>query len=209
VSLRTITFEDEEARTAVQAVFGRELSSEDLGRLAGAREDDLIEICGGGEQFEITMRSVDAERNASFTVYRRDQQIVIQDTYVRNSGVAQGAGRDLIQAFDDMKALGVSRMEASAARSDGGRVTGMIGYYVWAKLGFTGAIPDEVLPGAQERFGPGITQVEQLIRLGREGELWWKEHGDTWDATFSFEEGSYSMRMLGAWRSRIERKNEK
>jgi predicted GNAT family acetyltransferase len=209
MSLRSISYEDDEARTAVQAVFGRELSPEDLGRLAGAREDDLIEICGGGEHFEITMRSAGAERNASFTVYRVDQEIVINDTYVRNSGDAQGAGRDLIAAFDDMRALGVSRMEASAARSDGGRVTGMIGYYVWAKLGFTGAIPDAVLPGAQERFGPGITQVEQLMRLGREGELWWKEHGDTWDATFSFEDGSYSMRMLNAWRSRIQRKNNK
>jgi hypothetical protein len=208
VSLRTVTYEDDEARTAVQAVFGRELSPVDLGRLAGAREDDLIEICGGGEHFEITMRSADGERNASFTLYRMDQGIIIDNTYVRNSGDAQGAGRDLIQAFDDMKALGVSRMEASAARSDGGRTQGMNGYYTWAKLGFTGEIPESLLALAEERFGPGITRVEQLMRLGRVGEQWWKEHGDTWDATFSFEDGSYSMRMLSAWRSRIERKVE-
>jgi predicted GNAT family acetyltransferase len=209
VSLRSITYEDDAARTAVQAVFGRELSPEDLGRLAGAREDDHIEICGGSEHFEITMRSADGERHASFTVYRIDQDIVINDTYVRNSGDAQGAGRDLIQAFDDMKALGVSRMEASAARSDGGRAQGMNGYYTWAKLGFTGEIPESLLALAEERFGPGITRVEQLMHLGRLGEQWWREHGDTWDATFSFEDGSYSMRMLNAWRNRIERKNEK
>jgi hypothetical protein len=208
VSLRTITYEDDEARTAVQAVFGRELSPEDLGRLAGAREDDHIEICGGGEHFEIDMRSANGERNASFTVCRSDQGIIIDNTYVRNSGDAQGAGRDLIQAFDDMKALGVSRMEASAARSDGGRGQGMNGYYTWAKLGFTGEIPDTLLALAEERFGPGITRVEQLMRLGRVGEQWWKEHGDTWDATFSFEDGSYSMRMLSAWRRRIEHKVE-
>jgi hypothetical protein len=204
-----VNYEDDAARAAVQAVFGRDLSLVDLGRLAGAREDDLIEICGGGEYFEITMRSADGERNASFTVTRMDQEIVIDSTYVRNSGDAQGAGRDLIQAFDDMKALGVSRMEASAARSDGGREQGMNGYYTWAKLGFTGEIPDTLLALAEERFGLGITRVEQLMRLGRVGELWWKEHGDSWDATFSFEDGSYSMRMLSAWRSRIERKVEK
>jgi predicted GNAT family acetyltransferase len=118
VILRDITYEDDEARTAVQAVFGRELSPEDLGRLAGAREDDFIEISGGSDYFEITMRSANAERNASFTVWRMDQDIIINNTYVRNSGDAQGAARDLIQAFDDMKALGVSRMEASAARLD-------------------------------------------------------------------------------------------
>jgi hypothetical protein len=134
VSLRTITYEDDAARTAVQAVFGRELSPEELGRLAGAREDDLIEICGGSEQFEMTMRSADGERHASFTLYRMDQEIVINDTYVRNSGEAQSAGRDLIAAFDDMKALGVSRMEASAARSDGGRAQGMNGYYTWLSI---------------------------------------------------------------------------
>jgi predicted GNAT family acetyltransferase len=209
VSVRSITYEDDEARSAVQAVFGRELSSEDLSRLAGAREDDLIEISGGTEYFEINMHSADAERNASFTVYRMDQNIIINNTYVRNSGDAQGAGRDLIAAFDDMKALGVSRMEASAARSEGGRAQGMNGYYTWAKLGFTGEIPDALLPLAEERFGPGITRVEQLMRLGRVGEQWWKEHGDSWDATFSFEDGSYSMRVLNAWRNRIERKIEK
>jgi hypothetical protein len=37
---------------------------------------------------------------------------------------------------------------------------------------------------------------------------YWKQYGDTWDATFSFEVPSYSMRMLGAWRSWIERKVE-
>jgi hypothetical protein len=209
VSLRSISYEDEGARTAVQTVFGRELSPDDLGRLAGAREDDLIEISGGSEYFEIDMRSADAERNASFTVYRVDQEIIINNTYVRNSGDAQGAGRDLIQAFDDMKALGVARMEASAARSDGGRAQGMNGYYTWAKLGFTGDIPESLLSLAEERFGPGITRVEQLMHLGRLGEQWWREHGDTWEATFSFEDGSYSMRMLNAWRNRIERKNEK
>jgi hypothetical protein len=206
VILRTISYEDDEARTAVQAVFGRELNPEELGRLAGAREDDLIEISGGSDYFEMTMRSANAERHASFTVYRTDQDIIINNTYVRNSGEAQGAGRDLIQAFDDMKALGISRMEASAARSDGGREQGMNGYYTWAKLGFTGEIPESLLALAEERFGPGITRVEQLMRLGRVGEQWWREHGDSWDATFSFEDGSYSMRMLIAWRSRVERK---
>jgi hypothetical protein len=208
VILRDITYEDDAARTAVQVVFGRELSPEDLGRLAGARPDDLIEITGGSENFEITMRSADGERNASFTVYRMDQEIVINNTYVRNSGDAQGAGRDLIQAFDDMKSLGVSRMEASAARSDGGREQGMNGYYTWAKLGFTGEIPESLLALTEERFGPGITRVEQLMRLGRVGEQWWREHGDSWDATFSFEDGSYSMRILSTWRSRVERKVE-
>jgi hypothetical protein len=85
----------------------------------------------------------------------------------------------------------------------------MNGYYTWAKLGFTGEIPESLLALAEERFGPGITRVEQLMRLGRVGEQWWREHGDSWDATFSFVDGSYSMRMLIAWRSRIERKIEK
>jgi hypothetical protein len=78
----------------------------------------------------------------------------------------------------------------------------------WAKLGFTGDIPDSPLALAEERFGPGITRMEQLMRLGRVGEQWSKEHGDTWDAIFSLEDRSYSMRMLSAWRSRIERKVE-
>jgi predicted GNAT family acetyltransferase len=134
VIVRNIAFENDEARTAVQAVFGRELSPEDLGRLAGAHEEDFIEISGGSEHFEINMRSADAERYASFTVYRVDQDIIINDTYVRNSGEAQGAGRDLIQAFDEMKALGVTRMEASAVRSDGGRAQGMNGYYTWLSI---------------------------------------------------------------------------
>ena len=207
VRLDGIRYDDDESRAAVKNVFGYEMGPDDMSRLAGAREDDLIEISGGGTQFEVHMHSADGERHATFTVSRSDQDIIIGDTYVRNSGEAQGAGRDLVEAFDDMKALGVTKMEASAARSDGGRVQGMNGYYTWAKLGFTGMIPDSVLGEAQARFGTGITHVEQLMRLGRDGEQWWKEHGDTWDATFSFKDGSYSMRVLNAWRSRINRIN--
>lgn len=209
VGLDGIRYDDDESRAAVKNVFGYEMVPEDMGRLAGARDTDLIKISGGGNQFEVEMQSADGERYASFTVYRSDQDIIVGDTYVRNSGEAQGAGRNLVEAFDDMKALGVTKMEASAVRSDGGRVQGMNGYYTWAKLGFTGKIPDSVLGEAQTLFGSGITQVEQLMHLGRVGEQWWKEHGDSWEATFSFKDGSYSMRVLNAWRNRINRNGEK
>jgi hypothetical protein len=208
-SYQGITYEGEESRAAVTTVFGHKMSPEDIARLAGARENDRVQISGSSDQFEVEMSSADGTRSASFTVYRRDNDIVIADTYVRNTGKVQGAGRDLIHAFDDMKSLGVTRLEASAVRSGEGRNSGMVGYYVWAKLGFTGAIPPSLVDEAQARFGPGITHVEQLMRLGRLGEQWWREHGDTWEATFSFEDGSYSMRMLNAWRNRIQQKSEK
>ncbi len=204
-SYQGITYQDDESRAAVRAVFGCDLSPDDIGRLAGAREDDIIEIEGEGDQFEISMHSLDGTRRASFTVCRSDQDIVVRDPYVRNDGGAQGAGRDLVHAFDDMGALGVTKLEASAARSDADREHRLNGYYTWAKLGFMGEIPEPVQSAARERFGPKITHVEQLMRIGRVGEQWWKEHGDTWDATFSFAAGSYSMRMLDAWRSRVNR----
>ncbi len=208
-SYHGITYEDDEARSAVTSVFGFEIRPEDIGRLAGARENDLILISGTGNQFEVHMHSADGVRHANFSVCRSDQDIIVGDTYVRNSGVAQGAGRDLVEALDDMKALGVTKLEASAARSEGGRAEGMNGYYTWAKLGFTGEIPDSVLDKAQARFGAGIIHVEQLMRLGRVGEQWWKEHGDSWEATFSFTDGSYSMRVLNAWRRRINRNGKR
>ena len=84
--------------------------------------------------------------------------------------------------------MGITHIVATAAKNEM-----MNGYYTWARLGFTGKIPDHVLAKAQAKFGK-VTRVEQLMKK-QGGAKWWKANGDSWHATFDFRDGSASRKV--------------
>lgn len=99
-----------------------------------------------------------------------------------------------------LKAAGVDRIETHAARDDSPG-NAMNGYYTWARLGYDGEIPASTLgkmPAGLKRQLKGRTNVQSLMGTP-EGRDFWKEHGDSFDASFDLKEGSQSVRTLTAY----------
>lgn len=211
---------EDSPEAAVTRVFGRHLSDGEVAQLAGAHEGDLVRITGTGHEIEVSMKSSANGSTNHLRVERTAQgEIVIHHEMVENEGAkTTSSGKEVIEGLRNWQRLGVTRLEATAARSDathGIMRTRMNGYDTWAKLGFTGKIPHEssqigyhnrdILAEAQAKFGKHVTRVEQLMKMGPEARRWWKENGDNWHATFSFKPNSYSMRTLAKYEAILNR----
>lgn len=189
---------DSADRASIRQVFGRDLSDHELAQLAGADIGSELTISGSGRQIDVALNGATVSRD--FQVERRGNQIVLHDNYTRNTGErTSSSGQDLIRGMQNMRALGVTKVECLAARN-----SGMNGYYTWAKLGFTGKIPGSVRSAARAQFG-NVTRVEQIMQRPG-GAAWWKQNGDSFDASFSFRNG-YSMNTLNRFLARIGGQN--
>jgi hypothetical protein len=195
-----------QGQESIDAVFGRHMSEEDIIRLAGATRGAEIHVSGtnGHANVEISMNGED--RTARFFVRREGNEVVHYGSFVRNLGEkTSSSGAEVIKAFDNLKRSGVTRLEAQAAKEvHGGRERQMNGYYTWARLGATGEIPEHIVGDAQARFGSHVTRVEHLMAQ-QGGAGWWKQHGDSFDATFDFHDGSHSMSKLNEYGAMINR----
>jgi uncharacterized coiled-coil protein SlyX len=189
-----------DAQKMLTKIFGRELTNQEIISMVG--------IPGGGQgEIHIVaegLNSVTVDFNsptasASFSLSRIRGQIYHTDSYIRNLG--ERTTTSGVQVLDGFKALmdaGVTKMTATAAR---GRYYN--GYITWAKLGFTGPIPESVIGAARAQFGPGIKNVEQIMQLPG-GPAWWQANGDSWDATFDFTPGSYSRSVFDPLYAKIQ-----
>lgn len=192
-----VSYYNEASRTAVRSVFGREVSRGDLARLVGAQEGDHVTIearpTKGRERPIFSVSFDSATRSGEHNFTRGRDGVEIHDSSVTNERNRRTAlsGREALRAFAHMQRMGISRIVATASRHNGAN-----GYYTWARLGFTGKIPASVLPAAQARFGK-VTTVQALMKQPG-GPAWWREHGDSWHATFSFKPGSHSRRVFDA-----------
>jgi|GEM_PF-3358006 len=204
----TYEFVDKREDSAtIKDVFGRKLSNADLGALVGARTGDevLIETIdvsdaspGAFSVFNIQMTSERAE--AVLEVKRTTEGIIIGgDISVTASERGAASGLDIVRGMAHMQEMGVKELDIEALRAPGAN-----GYITWARLGFTGDIPTEVLADVQAKFGDDITRVEQLMEKPG-GSAWWRENGVTWEAKFDFTPGSYSMQTLEPYLERLAR----
>lgn len=85
---------------------------------------------------------------------------------------------------------GIDYIECSADRWD---EKGIVGYYVWARLGYDGNIPDDVKKKLPSSFKKA-KKVSDLMKT-KEGREWWKENGDTFEAKFDKD----SLKILEAY----------
>jgi hypothetical protein len=186
------------AQRELNKTFGREVSREDLVKLSGARLGDQVFVTElGSEGVQIWVKG-NIERN--FEVERQGNGVVLHDHITRNMAEkTSGSGRDLIQGFDNMRAMGITKLVATAARGPT-----LNGYITWARLGFTGKIPERLRADVHAQFGSKVNRVEHLMAQ-KGGAAWWKQNGDDWEATFNFGKGSHSMKKLNEYRAMINR----
>ena len=190
----------EKAQAAFAYIFGHPISEHDLARLAGAQPGDHLDVQAGLAPRTGVVVSLDSPHmEHRFLLYRgtyeQPDAVVFHDYYTGNKGARTAtSGREILQGIQEAHRLGVTRIEATAARYNDRNEDVMNGYYTWARLGFTGDIPEDVLPAAQARFGSGVTRVDQLMQE-QGGPQWWKQHGSNWQATFDFAD-PYSRAVL-------------
>ena len=182
-----VHFYEPEGQAQVAAVLGHAVSREDLAALTGARAGERVKIFSDTKQFSITHDGKSSE--ATFVIKRTARGVeLLESSIITTGGRSAASGRDVLRTFKHVRAMGITHIVATAARNNG-----MNGYYTWARLGFTGKIPGHVLSQAQAKFGK-VTRVEQLMKKPG-GAKWWKEHGDSWHATFDFRDGSASRKV--------------
>jgi molecular chaperone GrpE (heat shock protein) len=190
----------------LKAFFQRDITYDDLIRITTDDPDTTIII---KESFKDLAVSAISRNVVIDFVIRRDANgnLIHKDSSVLNFGQKSAiSGIKVIEQFAHLKRLGFDRLEASAGRREYNpkrpKEQPMNGYWTWAQLGFVGDIPSQVLPAVQRVFGPTVTRVEQLMRT-KEGRIWWKKNGITWDATFDFNENSYSWNVFQSFVTRL------
>lgn len=175
---------------AASTLFGRVMSVDDFARMVGARPGEEVTISGaGGRAGRVELRYRGAERDTRLSISRGSGANGRLTAHVEWAGTNKGSrtaasGRELLRSMQTMHQYGIERVTAIA----GGSAQfpgGMNGYYTWARMGFTGAIPGGVRRAAQRRFGAGVTRVEQVMREPG-GPQWWKTHGEQFNATFDW-----------------------
>lgn len=185
-------------RPTIHAVFGRDVPPAQLAALMGAGRGDTVRVKSDlpGRAFVVELTGKGRDGEIAIGRYRGLVDARVFEVHNAVNQRSAASGRDIVRAIGAMRAAGIDRIRASAARADSADPTRrMNGYYTWARIGFTGPIPASVLAAAQARFGARVSRVEQLMPKPG-GAAWWKQHGTTYDATFDLRPGSKSMRVF-------------
>lgn len=205
-------YTDPEAEQALRQTLGSRATSTALARTVGAGKADTILISPaplGG----VTIMSKTDAGDSQYTLTRAPATyaqrlgvppgtLVVLDPTVRSSGKTTATGDTVVRAMAGMRDLGVQRVLANAARG-----ATWNGYDTWAKLGATGDLPRSVLSAAQAQFGGGVTRVEQVMdRPG--GAAWWRQHGDSFDATMDLSPGGRSRAKLDRIEGLLNRRQQ-
>jgi hypothetical protein len=78
----------------------------------------------------------------------------------------------------------------------------MRGYYVWARIGFDGEIPDSVKPRLSSVYR-GCQNISELMR-DSQGRKEWLRHGDSAPLTFDLHPNSNSWKLLSQYMNEKE-----
>lgn len=165
--------------------------------------DDVKGLSGGGEGVSLTAGkngglrvSGRGDHHETNFVFMRDGDggLVVQYGFVkvddsrRNSTLAASV---LGGQLTTMKKLGVRRIYTQAAR--GGPQGDLIGYKVWPKYGFDGAIPNHVAKELPEPLA-GARTVQQLYAMPG-GKKWWEENGASFHCSLDLQSPAASKAL--------------
>ena len=172
--------------------------------LVGAPDDARVDVAAansnGGPAVEIRMHHRWLEGPAIRFVYRdaagrlatRNEHLHIRDDAPEGVGT-----RIFAHQVRKARLLGIVYLSAEAA---GGPGSTMVGYSVWPKFGFNGAIPPSVRRKLPPEYQDAGDVLDLLSRPG--GFEWWQRHGRGFEATFDLRNGSLSLATLAAYTDR-------
>lgn len=198
---------EENRQIAVQEVLGRRYRTEELLAIVGA--DGLPSTGPGGEPAVYSVGifvngyvSIEVRGGWIIQTMRRELWLAEDGRGVvcDNNGLflydeaPAGIGRAIFQSqVHAGRRLGVRELRTDAERYD---AQGVVGYYVWARLGFDGETPQTTLGalararrrrGLPEALRRGTFRNVQDFMQTEAGCAFWREHGDTFMGFYPLE----------------------
>jgi hypothetical protein len=207
-------------RAQLNNMFQRPISESEIRALVGASPgSEVIVQRVNGDQLRFTMNAHDGSKNVMTLIETPDGVMIHHDLVVNLGEKTQDSGTQIFDSMMAMHDMGVTHMEAEAARGHGGGGIEFVGYKSWPGIGFTGAIPvtdhagAPLLAKAQTEWnaesnrvlGRDIKNVEDFQKLGARAKAWWIANGDSFEASFDFRPGTESMAGLNKVYSFIHR----
>ncbi len=184
-----------------RALFGTGIAEATWAALVGAPDGAVIEVLvdssDAGPAIQLRLHHPWLVGPAIRYVYRdRDGRVAVRNVYLQVDDAAPPgiATRILAHQVAAAKMLGVDYLTAEAA---GGPASPLIGYFVWARLGYTGPIPDRVRQRLPAVYRDAVDVLDLVTRPG--GAEWWRRYGQAFEATFDLREGSRSLDALTAY----------
>jgi hypothetical protein len=193
-------------------LFGPHVTREQVISLGGAPDDahvEVLHIPGSNKiHLDITHPGYEVPQMRIIQRLPDGSVIVDNDEFILKEGFrgrqhADPAFHDLAlrsiaREVETAHVLGVRRITAYAVRSN----TRYIGYKVWPKYGFDGALSSPIkdrlatadLPPTARR----ARTIAELIKTTK-GAQWWEQHGESIDLEFDLDRDSYSMKRLGGY----------
>ena len=200
-----ITGDDSQFRRELRGVLP-DITARSFARLTGVP---------AGADVAVSFRKVQTRSNADLTVFDSSYELnregvsisgfasLVADNSqggkltllkrnIRINPARKGAATDLFyDQVQEARKHRINRIRLLAHRDDS---AGDVGYRVWPKLGFNGAIPKELQSEVQAQF-PGVKTLAGLLR-SKQGRKWWDENGVPVQLEFDSRPNSRSMKRL-------------
>jgi SPP1 gp7 family putative phage head morphogenesis protein len=185
-------------RTArLRAIFGRDVSTDEILSWAGVRPEDLdgapsLRLAIVGEEVNLTVETaaykVDRiyKKSATGGLLAQHESLEVFET-----GKGLGA-RIFARQVDTLRAAGFKRIDTFAAGSYGDEEFN--GYWTWAVFGFDAKLPTRIA----SKLPPELAEAKSVSDLmaSAEGQTWWKINGKGLDMSFDLDPNSRSSQKL-------------
>jgi len=181
------------AMAMASRMFGREVTPEHLAAVAGVLPDVDVRIGPGlmPGSIEVTGH-FPGGGIMSRSISKDGDDLVVENQFFELHEDHRGKGlgaRALLQQIQSAGELGVSHIETEAARNDD---EGMVGYYVWPRLGYDGDVPSPPpSPGGEDSMSD--------LMSSQKGRDWWKDNGQTVTLKFDPSPASRGRQVLEAY----------
>lgn len=199
---------DENVTQASQTIFGRVLEDFEWGALVGAVSGATVTVQGYGNSVYIEVEHPQYEQARS--VFGSIQGIITMDNEhfkrldLSDPHRPKGLGtRVIARQVQTARKLGLSEITTVASGYYGGSNNG---YYTWPRLGFEGALTEDMRTAFAIHTGGEAPQtILELLAL-EGGKEWWLHNGSTIGVAFDLTRGSASdvamlnyLKEMGIW----------
>lgn len=180
-------------------------SDEELVRLSGAPKGSELHVAPMNDGriglqvvnpnllCEPMVRRINQEKHGNYVFEIHNAAFVLRPQF-RQLGI--GARSLAIELHEALRLGHFSKVTTSAVGEWGSRSgpMAMVGYYAWARLGFSAPLPDDLREHAElPESCRGCREVQDLLEA-REGQRFWLRYGRSLSMEFLLEETSTSWR---------------
>ena len=192
----------DEVNRLSKTLFGKQLSTDTIGEIAGAPPGAKVRISAlpnpakDDDKPELITVDWATDDASGQRIFRKDAE---GKTYCENASIqvgdkGKGTGTALFAAqVEALVKAGVDRIEASCAKSNYHN-----GYYTWARLGYDCKIEDLYRTQAIGEEFPDAASISDIISSPK-GRTWWKQNGIEFEGKFDLKPGSKSLAVLRAY----------